>query len=61
MKITSYVVYVFDTNDSTGVKNKLEAKAEEADIYAWQYATIPDTEVYYTVDDDNTHIALKVR
>ncbi len=56
-----YVVYALDTEDNAAVKAKIAAKAEEADIYAWQAATIPDTEAYYTVAENNIHIALKVR
>ena len=56
-----YVVYALDTDDSAGVKAKLAAQANAVDLYAWQAATIPETDAYYTVADTNTHVALKVR
>ena len=56
-----YVVYALGTEDNAAVKAKLAAKAQEVDLYAWQAATIPDSEAYYTVADGNTHVAMKVR
>lgn len=56
-----YVVYALDADDSAGVKAKLAAQANAVDLYAWQAATIPTSETYYTVAEANTHVALKVR
>ena len=57
-----YVVYTFDEKDSTGVKAKLAAKAEEADIYGTAATTLKVSSFTdYYQNNGELYIALKVR
>ena len=55
-----YVVYMFDTNDSAGVKAKLAAKAEETDLYGGALPYAGAFTKYYANSSEGC-IALKVR